>query len=540
MRESDVDDSTLDQGAASQAHEFYTSQIPNNTQLPLTKEGDPECYPLVGNLMPMTLSTRTNIASLPTEILLEIFKFYVSKGMMKDLQWWCILRVCSRWRQVILDTPYLWQEIRTHWHPEIVKLFEMRSRSHPLTIQRSAFPGVSFGGPSHDFEGTTTARLVAAHMSRIQDLQLGWVADDVDNRENMYEVMRRCVEDANFPNLTRVFLGSHSHYLVTRSIKLNAPSLKVLKLYGLVPDSTSYPNFANVTVLRLQTLDLAVEDIIALVEACPQLEYCDIQTYVSASRHVLPELQPLPSSRVPLRALKDLNISHLHWMSLLRLLDCLEIYPTANIRLQIPPVGLRADNIEDVLLRIVTPLILSYDGLEISSHETTLKRSTERGFLNFNIPDEKDASYLAFSRFPRSLSYFSLPTIGVHLSSISIAKISGHWIPEIGDIWSAFSGFPNLEVLSLRECDDINNFLLAFTYDATAVICPRLRRLDLHDSYCERLILLDFVKERHTKDSLASIEWARVVAGLFPEEELSELRACVEILVEEPRKESRG
>lgn len=311
-------------------------------------------------------------------------------------------------------------------------------------------------------------------------------------------------------------------------MKLNAPKLKVLTLRELVVDLTSYPNLANLTHLNLIIPDLTVEDIVSLLEACPQLESCDIRTGTVETPVLLPEGQP---HRVPLRALEYLNISGLYWPSLARLLDRLEICQTANINLKIEPGERHDPHPLDVFRRIITPLISSYDSLEISGRAIKLIRSTERGSLNFE-PD--NSKYSVFAHFSVKLTYFSLPNVGIHLSSISVANIAPHQLPNIVDIWSAFSGLPNIEVLCLRECKNINNFLKAFQYDATAVVCPRLRRVDLHDCYYEREVLLEFVQDRHTKDSLASIEWLRVVTGHFPQAELLELRAYVENLVEEP------
>ncbi|KZS96660.1 hypothetical protein SISNIDRAFT_463433 [Sistotremastrum niveocremeum HHB9708] len=519
---------SLHQGASTcQDCGVYTSQI-RNTGLPLKIESNINCSSVIINPIPMMPSIRTDIASLPTEILLHIFKLYYRdfwdefpKGTVKDLQWWLILGVCSRWRQIVIGTPYFWQKLWTHWHPEIINLFEIRSKSYPLTIQRSALGGLLFDYPNYDSKGAAAARLLKAHTSRIRTLELEWMDYGVDTRDSIYEFTRRSVADVTFPEVTQVFLSSCNHRRTTRSMKLNTPRLKVLILHELVLNSTSYPNLANLTYLRLKTCSLAAEDIVPLLEACPRLEYCDIRTGYAETPHIPPEPRLLSTYRVPMRVLEDLNISGLPWMFLARTLDRLEICPTANMKLQISLEGMPENHPRDALSRIVSPLISSYNSLEISRYAVTLKRSTKRGSLNLN-PD--DMYYLRCARPLEPLSYFSLPTIGIHLSSISIANIRPHHVPDVVDIWSAFLGFPNIEALSLRECKDINNFLLAFQHDATTVLCPRLRRLDLQGSYYEIQVLIKFVKERHPKDSIASIEWLHVVAGLFPEYEQLELR----------------
>ncbi|KZT42353.1 hypothetical protein SISSUDRAFT_81198 [Sistotremastrum suecicum HHB10207 ss-3] len=396
----DTADSPHQGASACQDCGVYISQI-QNTSLPLTIESNTDCSSDVINPIPMMPMIRTDIASLPTEILLHIFKLYYlhysdafPKGTVKDLQCWPILGVCSRWRQIVIGTPYFWQRLWTHWHPEIITLFEVRSKSYPLTIQRSSSGGFLLEFPSCDSEGNAVAaRLIAAHSSRIRTLRLEWMDWYPETHETKYEFMRRCLADATFPELTQVLLRSVNHYMAMRSMKLNAPKLEVLTLRNLVLDSTSYPHLANLTHLTHIASDLTVQDIVSLLEACPQLESCDIRTRTLETPLLLPE-QP---HRVPLRALEYINISGLYWPSLARLLDRLEICQTANINLEIEPGERHDPHPLDVFRRIITPLISSYDSLEISGRGIKLIRSTERGSLNFEPDNSKYSVFAHFS-----------------------------------------------------------------------------------------------------------------------------------------------
>ncbi|KZS96666.1 hypothetical protein SISNIDRAFT_282398 [Sistotremastrum niveocremeum HHB9708] len=423
MSELDVDESRLHQGAASQAPALYSLQSHNVTPRHLIIETDTSCSPAVIESIPMMPKFRTDIASLPIEMLLHILKLYYlyfwddpPNGTVKDLQWWLILNVCSTWRQLVLDTPFFWQKIWSHWHPEIVNLLEMRSKPYSLTIRRSPLGGPGFGDQNYDVEGNATARLLTTHMDRIRSLDIEWLETlwlaDVNTHEKMYNLISRCVADAAFPKLTEVFLGSCTYYRAKRSMKLNAPKLKFLILQELVLDSTSYPYLANLTSLRLRTANLTAEDIIPLVEACPRLEYCNIRTEQKTTHHVLPEPQPLPTHRVPLRALEYLNISGLQWLSLARTLDHLEICPTANINLKLPPAERHGDHPQDVFRETITPFIPSYDSLEISGHAIMLRNSARPGSLAFNS-DDSDHSVLA--SLSEKLTYFSF----LMLASIS-------------------------------------------------------------------------------------------------------------------------
>ncbi|KZS96664.1 hypothetical protein SISNIDRAFT_482463 [Sistotremastrum niveocremeum HHB9708] len=135
-------------------------------------------------------------------------------------------------------------------------------------------------------------------------------------------------------------------------------------------------------------------------------------------------------------------------------------------------------------------------------------------------------------------AYVSLPSsraITTYLTSITIIGLPADPLPTTFDIWSTFSHLPNLEKISLLKCRVtimINNFFLAFKYEPATVLCPRLKGLDLQDSYYDRQVLRDFLRERREEDGVANIEWIRVVEGFFSEEMLEELRGYVKVFVD--------
>ncbi|KZS96653.1 hypothetical protein SISNIDRAFT_450363 [Sistotremastrum niveocremeum HHB9708] len=510
-----------------------TSQLASPTQdelLPSTTDYSS----LVSALMAHKI--KTDIESLPNETLCELFKFHYDQSIasfrselidFNGLEWWNLMFVSSRWREIIIDTPYFWQEIWTHWHPEIIALCETRSKGHPLTIRRLDRDALHHL-LRRDSRGTATAGLLPAHISRLQSLHMEWIVPPVEPRQNLNQFVSRIMGDAIvFPELTQVLLGSYEHRF-RPLMEVNAPKLKFLTMQGILLNPTSYPSLANVTFLRIHDHDLSDHRIIPIVEACPRLEFCDIRSdYRDGVMLRIPDPDIEPPPQVPLSALQDLQISGCPGMLVGMILDHFEIPATANIRLVIPP-----EHPSDSPRQILTPRVSFYDNLHIlSGHTFTLSRSTERGSLSLKLGKIYSARS---TRLLQVFSFFAVPTSGIHLSSISIVNLPGDQLPQTAEIWTVFCSLPNLEVLRLVECIDINNFLMAFKYDTTTILCPRLRGLDLQDSYYERRSLLECLKERQKLEAVTSIEWIRVVEGFFGGELLSELSSYVGVLIEEP------
>lgn len=451
---------------------------------------------------------------------------------------------CSRWCRVISNNPVFWQEIWTTWPPKIVELYETRSKNQPLRILKFRNSQCR-----HDNEGSTTARLLALNKSRIHTAHIEWTPYVHNEWMDLSRFMEWAVGDDLLPQLTQLHLNS-SFDAVVRLQRLNAPILKSLMLTRVVLDPPVLPSLAHVTTLRSEDAELVAEDVIGLLGACPRLEFCNIRfEHNEDLYHDLPVLRPdldalsptlsglRPRERVPLSALQDLTLDGLHWKCMAKVLDHFDIPRTSKIRL-VPLLILPDDKSWDALSAVVAPRIRVslYDSIEVctSTRIITLYNSSNPGSLTFEIEDQHMYTHVTplITCFA-CLSSPSSSSITLHLSSISIIGLPANHLPTIFDIWSAFSHLPNLETISLLKCKDtINNFLSAFKYDPTTVLCSRLKGLDLQESYYDRQVLSDFLRERREEDGAANIEWIRVVEGLFSEEILEELRGYVTVLVD--------
>ena len=90
------------------------------------------------------LNSLAYVNRLPTELMSMIFHHYTThETWVHPAAWIIIAHICQRWRQIVLNTPYLWTTINLPVHPEYLEaaLIEVLpkgiTRCHYILVQLS-------------------------------------------------------------------------------------------------------------------------------------------------------------------------------------------------------------------------------------------------------------------------------------------------------------------------------------------------------------------------------------------------------------------
>ncbi|KDQ07438.1 hypothetical protein BOTBODRAFT_192449 [Botryobasidium botryosum FD-172 SS1] len=202
----------------------------------------------------------------PVEVLSRIFELVVVAEestwfpQPRALTWTApliLLRICSRWRRIAMNTPRLWTRINALMLSDtLTDTFLRWSKSAPIDI---AFPQY---GKRDRF-----MTLVAQHVHRWRSLELKNLNLDAEEAIKLLQVPT--------PHLQSFHITLKGHAQLLEDLFAGvAPQLHTLKLSGLCLSLAS-PLFANLRVLNLTSMGrhiLLISQLLSIIERSPLLE----------------------------------------------------------------------------------------------------------------------------------------------------------------------------------------------------------------------------------------------------------------------------
>lgn len=233
---------------------------------------------------------------LPTEILAMIFLWIIDLGNIAEPRkfnsprikdWYRILHVCTRWREVALDCPLLWSRVDVTsplWTPEMLKL----SKRALLSLRVEGYSTASRISEASKLVLQHSDRLRVLHLSGFRDY-LTASTEGVTNAANLRSlILRHCHwrADIDVFEVPREFLGAG----VPRLERLE---LRKCKLHWDSPIFLSCPGLKTLTIEGVHKDKPTFTQLQHALENMPLLRHLHLE-------HILPEREPIPTNAPPL------------------------------------------------------------------------------------------------------------------------------------------------------------------------------------------------------------------------------------------------
>ncbi|KZS91390.1 hypothetical protein SISNIDRAFT_487378 [Sistotremastrum niveocremeum HHB9708] len=435
------------------------------------------------------------IHTLPDEILLQILSITVDliegeppSNQLEIFNWRYLTSVCSRWREIMIDTASFWTTICIDWPPSLLNLFDARTKHAPLNIitKRAII--------SESSTGETARRLIITNSSRIRHLSVTCWVPTFDNSGSVASFMGQEIGDILFPQLTHAKFtdcGRISTLTHRPIFRLNAPRLRELKLDGVILQPTHLANMIHLTTLTVRDVSLGAREITLALESCPHLEYFEIENYVLPS----PSRSSLDSHPISLPRMKQLIIRNVNWDDIISIVQRAKAPSSTHISLGISngDVGNRSGDFEAKIAGLLRPRLQFYDRAELGvgylrlySHAETAN-SIVIQFWDWTADPDTSALLLSYFSEARTEHFTTVRMYGTHRNEL----------PNTNSLFSTFSKWQNLSYLSMVLCGQLSNFFAAFRTDV--ILCPRLRRLDITHSRFYPLELMEFLQDRQSR-----------------------------------------
>ncbi|KAF5312453.1 hypothetical protein D9619_003489 [Psilocybe cf. subviscida] len=236
---------------------------------------------------------------LPDDVLVEIFKLVYESWPTKEHRQRTEIRVCQRWRELIINTPLLWTRI---YLPNVFT-GPSYDNAHSFERSRGALLDIIVRqiGEETDEEGEMIDRVLVEHQSRIRRLTF------LSGSENSVAYVLAHWKSEDTPHLTAMHLNVSHYRFARRNLdyenfwaqqleKLGIgfvrawPGLSNLRTLILDDiDVRRFPASANLRVLQLGAIELTVKELQGIFERFPSLETLTIQ-----------QLSPLTGTRARL------------------------------------------------------------------------------------------------------------------------------------------------------------------------------------------------------------------------------------------------
>ncbi|KAJ7766114.1 hypothetical protein B0H16DRAFT_1523103 [Mycena metata] len=237
-------------------------------------------------------NTLAPLSTLPNELLVKIFHFYVLATAADFRAKGTVISVCRHWCQVFRAAPTLWSHIVMYWNPE---------QSFPLEISRSGAMPLTIRVPN--FSSTSHSSLILPHVARIQSLDLRGPRQVLDFVQSMAALAFPLLESLtiNFYDYT---VGNEEEIDARLSLERldeRLPRLSELSLFGIYANWASLPPLHSLSLTRSLRSGailnpITLDDLLAVLESSPALHYlylCAILTGAIPEKHAPIPVQSL-------------------------------------------------------------------------------------------------------------------------------------------------------------------------------------------------------------------------------------------------------
>ncbi|KZS91754.1 hypothetical protein SISNIDRAFT_487072 [Sistotremastrum niveocremeum HHB9708] len=420
---------------------------------------------------------------LPDELILEILEYY--KEDWEQILSLC--SVCSKWRNVAINSSVLWSNILLPCPAQIYKLLRDRSKSSPLEISIS-WDALLEG---HEEAGLRQAGQCLRELApRISWLRIYWNPTANDPRP-IQPFLSTYAGRNEFTQLKYLDLVAPATSPETIS-PLNMPSLETLRFAA--PLSCIPQSINHITQLELDCFEPQLFDILISLAKFPLVEHLYIDNIQPPDDDDDEQDKPI----VSLRNLRTLSVDDIHPEDMEVMLQHLEIPPSAFINW-----GVREPREEPSLRvsleRIFGSRMSSCNGFHISDEQlpscsyqlpcsfTQTIKSKNGGFFSVSYQDIKQdvesAALQKLSTYPTDLSMFDwqLP-----------------WLPSLSILVNILTSWSSLT--HIRICTDKDEFerLLSALEETPDIVCPVLEGLDCTGTRFSGVRMKYFLDFRHT------------------------------------------
>ncbi|KAJ7078328.1 hypothetical protein B0H15DRAFT_1025924 [Mycena belliarum] len=213
------------------------------------------------------------ILSLPTEITIEVFLRCAASNRLPSPSPseapLLLAQICSRWRQLVLDTPVLWRSLLFHGDSSSAELLELwLSRSGSMPLDYTLYCS----------EPSRAGALIEAsilHSHRWQNISLGLPLTSYPALDGLPLPVLRAIR------VQLHHVASNVNEVVRDPIIIpHAPLLRTAHISSL-PLLKVYVPLWNLTTLQLSS-DVELAKCVEILENCPELVHLDVHTTGSA------------------------------------------------------------------------------------------------------------------------------------------------------------------------------------------------------------------------------------------------------------------
>ncbi|KZS91731.1 hypothetical protein SISNIDRAFT_487048 [Sistotremastrum niveocremeum HHB9708] len=414
----------------------------------------------------------TPIGRLSDEIIVHIMKesdsyHYRDRENPDGIGFRSAFAVCSRWRNIAINSPILWTRIPLPITSDIFSLFVERSRNLPLSVYIRTSNAIAFEGML-DILGSSLRRILA----RIVFLYISWNPGWGNTKEvtqSLNNFLAEHIKGMEFTSLTTLHIDSHTlHY--DPNIELNMPVLKNLRYDGL---PYSFPRFINtdsVVKLSLKGTPICHWELPEIIDAFSHVKYLNLGDIQPPDNDE--EMDPEASTWLP-----KLRTLHLHTANVgyldetVRYLD-VPLMAFMHLKTWHDPES--SVSFQDFMSRY---LVEAYDWSVVTV--PIEPRSPARIFHHTVLSQTKCDFDLKFGA--ESEAIIPLLELAPYSSNLSTIDLTVQHLPPLPDLIQAISHWSNVQFLGVHtEATEFERLLEAFlTFERDSPLpCPLLETFD--------------------------------------------------------------
>ncbi|KZT32153.1 hypothetical protein SISSUDRAFT_1123555 [Sistotremastrum suecicum HHB10207 ss-3] len=438
-------------------------------------------------------NSSTPIGRLADELIVEILRLTLEPWLpllfspQKPIGIRDLCSICSRWRNLAINSPVLWSRILLPCPTKTYKLFRDRSKSSPLEIC------ISWDAlPLEDKEADLrrAGECLRELAPRISWLQLycnpGGVGDS-----DIQPFLATYAGRKEFTRLKYLDLIAPSSFETLSP--LNMPSLETLRFDGplrFIPQSLTH-----ITRLELDCYEHQLFDIVIALEKFPLVEHLCIRTIVPLDED---DEEQNKHHIVTLSNLRSLSVDDIHPSDMEPMLQHLELPPSASIVWGTHEP--REEPSQHVSLeRMLGSRMSSCYSLQISDVQLASCFHESQYSFTQTINSKNGGLFsVSFGNIEEDVESAALRDLSSYPTELAVLDWQLPWLPSLSILIDVLTSWSSLTQIRICTHEDEFERLLSAIEESPDVVCPVLESLDCTGTRFSGVRMKHFLDFRHT------------------------------------------
>ncbi|KZS91728.1 hypothetical protein SISNIDRAFT_467335 [Sistotremastrum niveocremeum HHB9708] len=382
--------------------------------------------------------------------------------------------LCTRWRNVALQSPCFWCTIYLPAPPEMFQLFQSRSQSSKLDIIVSTATM-----PQGRDELVVLAEIgvsIRSVVTRIKSLDINW-GRWCPGDQKLNQFLKKEFSGQQFSSLKLLSITNELYDVDCRST-LNTPVLEDFKYYGDlkgIPRATA-PNLSKLLLQGTMYKPKIILDTLSLFPAVEHLtirDCCDSGYTLRRPQHAI----------VSFERLRSLDIDALHLIDLQYVLEHLIYPPSASIIFEVHRNPSKKSEVE----KFLGPRMATATELRVTQgwmHSYSLVSSPGQSFQVKHFHADGDIA--------------SLQKLAAYPTALSRLELRFKELPPVNEMVTTLRLWNRIAHISIQtDEEEVKKLFMALQH--ASVLCPLLETMDFRGSsfsYPEMVQFLRFRKDQ--------------------------------------------